>query len=557
MSKANRRHGASQRALSSVPQLPIRPVLGRQSPKPSIWTWTPSNTYAELAFPQLSAIMRAAEQGMIEQWADLTCRMRASDDHLYSVLETRISGVAGADWSLSPGEGGDPELAKRAAEDCERMLRSLPSLSRVFRDVLDGVPVGWSVNEIVWEPNGSEWAPKEIIWLHPRRFRFAEDFSMFLWDDGRAAAEAERVGAPLTTSKGANGMALSPNKYIVHIPRVIQNYPQSSGLLMACVRPWFVKQWVTKFWLSGAEIAGNPRYIATVPQAADSALFEDLLSQLGTLASDGVMAFREGVSVNVQAPLAQGSGSIWQALYDNANAAISKAVLGSTLNVEIGDTGGAYSAAESQSDITITPRIMSDAAAMWDTIGRDLLRPYLFFNRHKYGGIVPPIPSGKTILFEPKIEVDELLVRTGSVTKNELRQSRGLDPLPQGGDTMLQSETPQSSFAQPGAVGPTAEVEKAADTALNGAQVSSMLDIVERVSLGLIPRDTGIALIVAAFPLTREQAENILGTVGAGFVPSTQTQPAEPSVEADAALPLQQAPWEVALRIATSTTSKR
>jgi hypothetical protein len=127
---------------------------------------------------------------------------------------------------------------------------------------------------------------------------------------------------------------------------------------------------------------------------------------------------------------------------------------------------------------------MADAAAMWGTIQRDLLRPYLFFNRHKYGGVVPPLPKGETILFESKIEVDDLLVRTGSVTKNELRQSRGLDPLPQGGDELIPAEV--AAPAQP-----------------------------------------------------------------FGF-----SQQASASEEAPAALPLREAPWEVALRIATSTTSR-
>ena len=559
---------------SNVTPLPMRPPVGRQSPKPSIWTWVPYNSYTELSFPQVVSILKSAEQGYTEQWADLACRMRASDDHLYSVCETRINAVAGADWKLNPGQG-DERLAQLAADDCERVLRAIPNLKRCFRDILDGVFVGWSVLEIIWEPRGDEWLPVELVWLHPRRFRFAEDFSLYLWDDGRAGSAAAELGVPTVSARGTSGMALTPNKYVIHVPRALQNYPTSSGLLQSCVRPWWVKLATTKYWLSGAEVGGNPRYIGTVPQAAPDNVFQNLQEGLETLASDGVAAFREGVTIDVQAPLAQGAGSVWEALTQRCDAAFSKAVLGSTLNVEIGDTGGAYAAAESQGDVTITPRILGDASAMWETIARDILRPYLFFNRHRYGGVVPPIPRGETILFETKIEVDELLVKTGSVTKNELRQSRGLDPLPQGGDALVPAEIAASPFApstEPTATAPpltptpdVAEgqpVEKAADAALNGAQVESLLEIVSRVASGQIPRATGISLITAAFPLTPQQAEQIMGPAGAGFVPTPEggTPPVAATQEAPAALPLRaalgQAPWEVALRIATSTSSR-
>lgn len=53
--------------------------------------------------------------------------------------------------------------------------------------------------------------------------------------------------------------------------------------------------------------------------------------------------------------------------------------------------------------------------------------------------------------------------------------------------------------------------------ALNGAQVSSLLEIVTQVATRQIPRDTGIGLILAAFPLTAQQAEGIMGAVGRSF----------------------------------------
>lgn len=55
--------------------------------------------------------------------------------------------------------------------------------------------------------------------------------------------------------------------------------------------------------------------------------------------------------------------------------------------------------------------------------------------------------------------------------------------------------------------------------ALNGAQVTSLLEIIDKVAQELIPRETGIKLIEIAFALSTQNAEAIMGQVGKGFKP--------------------------------------
>ena len=64
-------------------------------------------------------------------------------------------------------------------------------------------------------------------------------------------------------------------------------------------------------------------------------------------------------------------------------------------------------------------------------------------------------------------------------------------------------------------------------SALNGAQVKSILDLVQLVAQGLLPRDTAVELILSAFPIDRPQADRILGSVGRGFVPTAVNVPGE------------------------------
>jgi phage-related protein (TIGR01555 family) len=52
------------------------------------------------------------------------------------------------------------------------------------------------------------------------------------------------------------------------------------------------------------------------------------------------------------------------------------------------------------------------------------------------------------------------------------------------------------------------------NAALNGAQVSSMLEIVNLVASRQLPRDMGVRLIASAFPLTEQEADALLGETG-------------------------------------------
>jgi len=62
-----------------------------------------------------------------------------------------------------------------------------------------------------------------------------------------------------------------------------------------------------------------------------------------------------------------------------------------------------------------------------------------------------------------------------------------------------------------------AETHTPQEISLNGAQVTSMVQIVTQVAAGLLPRSSGVQMLLAAFPVTLEQAESIMGDVGRSF----------------------------------------
>lgn len=135
---------------------------------------------------------------------------------------------------------------------------------------------------------------------------------------------------------------------------------------------------------------------------------------------------------------------------------------------------------------------------------------------------------------------DRSNIEMGIVTPDEVRKSR------HGGDkfsveTTLDTETreafeatpadPSSPEAadlrDPAAGAPDAGAPKGGlsgaaklqDTALNGAQVSSAVEIVQLVAKGALPRDTGVNMLTEFFNLDPERAERIMGSCGSGFEP--------------------------------------
>ncbi len=80
----------------------------------------------------------------------------------------------------------------------------------------------------------------------------------------------------------------------------------------------------------------------------------------------------------------------------------------------------------------------------------------------------------------------------------------GAAPIAQGGAPGAPGAAPMGAPAAGGA--PSIQ-----DTALNGTQVTSMIEVVTSVVKGLIPRESGSAILQRAFLMKPEDAENLLG----------------------------------------------
>jgi hypothetical protein len=72
----------------------------------------------------------------------------------------------------------------------------------------------------------------------------------------------------------------------------------------------------------------------------------------------------------------------------------------------------------------------------------------------------------------------------------------------------------------------------ASTLSLNGAQVTSAKEIVLDVAYGRLPRESGVAMLMAFFGLTSDQAELVMGEVGKSFEPAPEAGTAAPVADA-------------------------
>ncbi len=151
-----------------------------------------------------------------------------------------------------------------------------------------------------------------------------------------------------------------------------------------------------------------------------------------------------------------------------------------------------------------------------------------------------PSPSNR----ELKLKEDTELVKAGIVTQNEVRVARGLEPhadgdrlavpagasLPTGQDGSEDGATDDQAPATPQqgtAAGPEGDqsIQTLPQNTLNGAQITSGLAIVQAVAAGQLPRDSGLGALMVLLNLSKEQAQQIMGSVGDGFKPTTPETP--------------------------------
>lgn len=460
---------------------------------------------SQLTPERLAYILSQAERGVISDWVDLCYRILSTDAHARADFETRTSAVAGSRFVIEPGTKGalpdsDDQLA---AEMVDQALRRIGDLPQVFTELLDAIGVSISTQEIIWgyDRKSGRWLPEDLAWVYQGRFKFGDDWNLRLVDS--------------TGQRGGDGDPLIPNKWIVHQPRNVAGYPSLTGCMRPVAWAYLFKRWSMQAWVLMAEKMGSPLIVGKLPRNADEAVRSAMKAGLENLSSDHAAILEDSSAIEI---IDSGirDGAAHKDLVDSMNREISKAILGLSGTTEQGGVGS-YAAIESRQGATIDARKLLDASALASTLQRDLFKPILQFNRHLFKG-TPSCPTIRWILGNENATLAGTtpdVLSLAKVTVNEIRASLDLEPMPREVGDLVVGESakvdePASGLATaPDVALPTdgsGEAAAVADTALNGAQIASLLEVVSLFNQGALTATQARVTIGQAFPTINQAA---------------------------------------------------
>ena len=378
-------------------------------------------TWGSSLTPQgVTTVLQNADAGFLFLLADLLDECRERDGHLQAELQKRELRVAGADWEIMPpeGSGARGETIAKWVSARLREIESRSDLARSFpeaiADLQGAVYQGRTGLEVEWEGDAFGWmVPRSLYFLHPRRFTYATDWTLHLWDaSGTSPGVFEPVNTedPFGIYPGLPLRAFPPGKFIVHRPRVRGVYPTREGLGRLLVWWSTFKRFAVRDFLAFAEWAGRGLRLGTFATGRgplgefkaspeDKAILEEVLNAMSS-ASPAVFADTTRPEIK-DAPQ---NNDVHDRLVSLCNAEISKATVGGTLGSDSGARG-----ARSLGEVHERNELMiakADAASINATLVRDLIRPMVSMNF----GPDAPVPWIRFVV-EPSEDTNALAER--------------------------------------------------------------------------------------------------------------------------------------------------
>jgi len=317
---------------------------------------------AGLTPSRLAAILREADDGSLSTAMELFEEMEEKDAHLFSVANTRRLALTGLHWRIVSAadlyEGVDRKAADEAADYCREVLAPIDTLDEVLQHLSLASGRNIAIAELVWESAGRNLRPVDIVPI---------DFTRIVFDD----LDQPRI---LTEAEPLDGIALVPNKFIVHTPHSVTGHPQRGGLLRVTAMAYLAKNLALKDWMIFAEVFGMPVRVARYEPSATQEEKRELLRMLESLGSHAAGIFSRAVELQILEANRGTSGPPFERLIEFLNREMSKAWLGQTLTTDVTGQKGTIAATQVH-ELVRQDILADDARKEARTLRRGLLAP--------------------------------------------------------------------------------------------------------------------------------------------------------------------------------------
>lgn len=324
-------------------------------------------------FSKFDLELRSPDQILQHEGFEYYDKMLSTDAHVYSIMNTRKMGAGSFPYTLKPKNNSIEALEQ--LNFIRFLLEELP-IENHFFDILDAIPKGFSIHEIVSRSTdkNDEFRNKIVIArlvFHPQQhfiFKVKAKTGYELWFKLQSFSDEKKL--PLEKFLHANFDSNSPYGKPL-LEKLYWYY-------------WFKKETGFKFWAIFLEKFGGPTAIMKYPsgdtstklQTAANAALEDLQNSSG-------ISIPDSFSLDF-AKVSQGDIS-YQNMIDACNAEMSKAALGATQTVEEGRRGS-YALSRTHTDVRAEYKL-HDVKIL-----RKAIQPQIInrFTRLNYANPLPP-----------------------------------------------------------------------------------------------------------------------------------------------------------------------
>lgn len=321
-------------------------------------------------------VMVQRNNGYPQLWSDIVEAALERDGHLGGVYDTLRRTVSQSQFRVHAWD--QTAIAQANASFVESGLGEMDSFDSVVEDLLSAPAYGYAASEIVWQRRQVRFigpgnrpisfqaiVPRGAYWMHPKKFCF--DLA---------------TDEPLLWLGSTAGVTLPEHKFLFHTtigPGIIAK----RGFMGSCIWLHAAKQWSARDWLIYGKIFGIPQILAKFPNGEEEfKVHRDEYRQILKDWGEGIPAIvPDNLKIELPANANSGrAGDVHGSIIGWANAEISKRVLGSTLTVEMAQSGS-YNAADVHAE---APQIRArgDARRLAETLRRDLFRSMLHLNRN-------------------------------------------------------------------------------------------------------------------------------------------------------------------------------
>lgn len=470
-------------------------------PPPSV---TPTRWYQS----DLEQAERLADGGDLRRAGQLMLAAR-KDGHLAGVLSTRTGGLV----RLPRQFRGDADVIARLERGHNSTRSAFDEMfppSELAMFTADGVLLGVAVGELVPVRNRA----------YPVFVRYDPQYLRFDWNTNTWLYLSHLGAVKITPGDG---------RWILHTPGGMIA-PWQAGLWRAIGQAWIRKQHAALYKDNWEAKLANPARVAIAPQGAAEAQKQSHFQRVMAWGVNTVFGMTPGYDVK----LIESNGRGWESFAKTIEACNSEFVLALAGQVVTTTGGTGFANADVHKSIR-ADLIKETADGLCHTLNTQGL-PFFVACVFGMDAINTRRVSVEYDVTPPKDLNAEAMAMSGvsgaitSLTAalapvelapnvRQIVDRFGIAVLPKPPDDL--------------AIGGGGDAQ---DSALNGAQIASLLQVVTACAAGQLPRDAAVAIIARAFLVDDNVADRLLGSVGRGFVPAS-LDPAPTPAPADAPPP--------------------